>query len=86
MVEVNIEREAVANHGKRLEHFTIAWNCLEGLIAVVTGAIAGAPIVGGMMTFTIHILILAPVFFLLLKKRVLRHGTLHVTETMSPKA
>jgi Cu(I)/Ag(I) efflux system membrane protein CusA/SilA len=30
-----------------------------------------APIVGGMITSTIHVLILVPVFFLLLKKRLL---------------
>jgi Cu(I)/Ag(I) efflux system membrane protein CusA/SilA len=35
-----------------------------------------APIVGGMITSTIHVLILVPVFFLLLKRRALRHGTL----------
>ena len=35
-----------------------------------------APIVGGMITSTIHVLILVPVFFLLLKKRALRRGLL----------
>jgi copper/silver efflux system protein len=35
-----------------------------------------APIVGGMITSTIHVLILVPVFFLLLKRRALRKGTL----------
>jgi Cu(I)/Ag(I) efflux system membrane protein CusA/SilA len=33
-----------------------------------------APIVGGMITSTIHVLILVPVFFVLMKKRALRHG------------
>ncbi|HVO80758.1 MAG TPA: CusA/CzcA family heavy metal efflux RND transporter [Terriglobales bacterium] len=33
-----------------------------------------APIVGGMITSTIHVLILVPVFFLLLKRRALRGG------------
>ena len=33
-----------------------------------------APIVGGMITSTIHILILVPVFFLLIKRRALRKG------------
>jgi divalent metal cation (Fe/Co/Zn/Cd) transporter len=28
--------------GRRLEYFTIAWNSLEGLIAIVAGAIAGS--------------------------------------------
>jgi Cu(I)/Ag(I) efflux system membrane protein CusA/SilA len=36
-----------------------------------------APIVGGMITSTIHVLILVPVFFLLMKRRELRRGTLH---------
>jgi Cu(I)/Ag(I) efflux system membrane protein CusA/SilA len=40
-----------------------------------------APIVGGMMTSTIHVLILVPVFFLLLKRRALRRGTLHITSS-----
>ncbi len=39
-----------------------------------------APIVGGMITSTIHVLILVPVFFALMKERALRKGTLHVTE------
>src|SRR5438067_4771107 len=35
-------RQAVAQRGKRLEYFTIAWNSLEGLVAVVFGGIAGS--------------------------------------------
>ena len=35
-----------------------------------------APIVGGMITSTIHVLILVPVFFLLIKRRALRRGVL----------
>jgi Cu(I)/Ag(I) efflux system membrane protein CusA/SilA len=35
-----------------------------------------APIVGGMITSTIHVLILVPVFFLLMKRRQLRRGLL----------
>jgi Cu(I)/Ag(I) efflux system membrane protein CusA/SilA len=35
-----------------------------------------APIVGGMITSTIHVLILVPVFFALIKERALRRGTL----------
>ncbi|HZQ54119.1 MAG TPA: efflux RND transporter permease subunit [Bryobacteraceae bacterium] len=35
-----------------------------------------APIVGGMITSTIHVLILVPVFFALMKERALKHGTL----------
>jgi Cu(I)/Ag(I) efflux system membrane protein CusA/SilA len=35
-----------------------------------------APIVGGMITSTIHVLILVPVFFVMLKTRALRRGNL----------
>ncbi len=35
-----------------------------------------APMVGGMITSTIHVLILVPVFFVLMKERALRNGTL----------
>ena len=35
-----------------------------------------APIVGGMITSTIHVLILVPVFFVMLKERALKRGTL----------
>ena len=35
-----------------------------------------APIVGGMITSTIHVLILVPVFFVMIKTRALRHGRL----------
>jgi Cu(I)/Ag(I) efflux system membrane protein CusA/SilA len=38
-----------------------------------------APIVGGMITSTIHVLILVPVFFALMKERALRRGTLQTT-------
>ncbi len=37
-----------------------------------------APIVGGMITSTIHVLILVPVFFAVMKERALRAGTLIV--------
>jgi divalent metal cation (Fe/Co/Zn/Cd) transporter len=37
-----LERAAVVRHGRKLEYFTIAWNALEGLVAVVAGGIAGS--------------------------------------------
>ena len=40
-----------------------------------------APIVGGMVTSTIHVLILVPVFFALMKERALRRGTLRTAAT-----
>ena len=39
-----------------------------------------APIVGGMITSTIHVLILVPVFFALMKERALRRGSLRLKE------
>jgi divalent metal cation (Fe/Co/Zn/Cd) transporter len=37
-----LNRQGVAQRGKRLEYFTIGWNTLEGLVAVVAGALAGS--------------------------------------------
>jgi divalent metal cation (Fe/Co/Zn/Cd) transporter len=37
-----LERPAVVLRGQRLEYFTIAWNTLEGLVAVTAGAVAGS--------------------------------------------
>src|SRR5438552_16278497 len=43
MSEVALDhRSVIAQRGKRLEYFTIGWNTLEGLVAVVAGAIAGS--------------------------------------------
>ncbi len=36
------ERTAVAQRGRRLEYITIAWNSLEGLLAILAGALAGS--------------------------------------------
>jgi divalent metal cation (Fe/Co/Zn/Cd) transporter len=36
------DRQVLAHRGKRLEYFTIAWNSLEGLIAVTAGVFAGS--------------------------------------------
>jgi divalent metal cation (Fe/Co/Zn/Cd) transporter len=35
-------RAALAQRGRRLEYFTIAWNAVEGMIAVAAGGIAGS--------------------------------------------
>jgi Cu(I)/Ag(I) efflux system membrane protein CusA/SilA len=40
-----------------------------------------APIVGGMITSTIHVLILVPVFFVMMKERALKRGTLIVKKS-----
>jgi Cu(I)/Ag(I) efflux system membrane protein CusA/SilA len=42
-----------------------------------------APIVGGMITSTIHVLILVPVFFAVMKERALRRGVLQQRESSS---
>jgi Cu(I)/Ag(I) efflux system membrane protein CusA/SilA len=41
-----------------------------------------APLVGGMITSTIHVLILVPVFFALMKERALRRGTLKLDQKL----
>jgi divalent metal cation (Fe/Co/Zn/Cd) transporter len=42
MVELAVDRRVSVQRGKRLEYFTIAWNSLEGIIAVVSGILAGS--------------------------------------------
>src|SRR5437016_3331064 len=42
MSEAALDRRLIAQRGKRLEYFTIAWNTLEGLVAVIAGAMAGS--------------------------------------------
>jgi divalent metal cation (Fe/Co/Zn/Cd) transporter len=42
MADATLDRQIIAGRGKRLSYFTIAWNSLEGLIAVIAGAVAGS--------------------------------------------
>ena len=42
MPDISILRERAAHRGKRLEYFTIAWNTLEGIIAIVAGGLANS--------------------------------------------
>ena len=42
MADLVLDRQALAQRGKRLEYFTLAWNSLEGGIAVIAGAWAGS--------------------------------------------
>jgi divalent metal cation (Fe/Co/Zn/Cd) transporter len=37
-----LERALIVRRGRRLEYFTIAWNTVEGLVALITGVIAGS--------------------------------------------
>lgn len=45
-----------------------------------------APIVGGMITSTIHVLILVPVFFVMMKEHTLKHGGLISEKDLSDEA
>ena len=42
MSEFAVARQAIAERGKRLEYFTVVWNSLEGLVAVIAGVAAGS--------------------------------------------
>jgi len=42
MTESALSRHAIALRGKRLEYFTIAWNSLEGAVAIAAGLVAGS--------------------------------------------
>jgi len=42
MAELVQTRQVIVQRGRRLEYFTIAWNSLEGIVAVVAGVIAGS--------------------------------------------
>ena len=37
-----LDRTEVVRRGRRLEYFTVTWNALEGLVAVVAGLVAGS--------------------------------------------
>ena len=37
-----LDRTAIVRRGRRLEYFTIAWNSIEGLLAIVIGVVAGS--------------------------------------------
>ncbi len=37
-----LDRTQLARRGQRLEYFTIGWNILEGMVAIVAGVIAGS--------------------------------------------
>src|SRR6266581_4761851 len=42
MTELALGRGAIVQRGRRLEYFTIGWNSLEGIVAVVAGIFAGS--------------------------------------------
>lgn len=47
MAEAALDRHAIVQRGKRLEYFTIAWNTLEGIVALMAGAFAGSIALAG---------------------------------------
>jgi Cu(I)/Ag(I) efflux system membrane protein CusA/SilA len=61
---------------------------LIGLIPIMWSAGVGAdvmkpiaaPIIGGVITSTIHVLIITPVIFAMVKERALKRGRLHKPE------
>jgi divalent metal cation (Fe/Co/Zn/Cd) transporter len=40
--EIVLDRAAIAGRGRRLEYFTIVWNSLEGVVALLAGLVAGS--------------------------------------------
>ena len=64
---------------------------LASLVPILWGSGVGsdvmkpiaAPIVGGMITSTIHVLILVPVFFALMKERALQRGKLRLSRALN---
>lgn len=42
MAESVVDRDTLVRRGKKLEYFTIVWNSLEGIAAVLAGIIAGS--------------------------------------------
>jgi Cu(I)/Ag(I) efflux system membrane protein CusA/SilA len=81
----DVQRAAIegAVHRLRPKLMTVA-AVLASLIPILSESGVGsdvmkpiaAPIVGGMITSTIHVLILVPVFFVIMKARALRRGAL----------
>jgi Cu(I)/Ag(I) efflux system membrane protein CusA/SilA len=85
VTEADIETAAIEGAVQRLRPKLMTVSAvLASLIPILWASGIGsdvmkpiaAPMVGGMITSTIHVLILVPVFFVLMKERALRRGTL----------
>jgi Cu(I)/Ag(I) efflux system membrane protein CusA/SilA len=93
LTEADIEAAAIegAVHRLRPKLMTVA-AVLASLVPILWETGIGsdvmkpiaAPIVGGMITSTIHVLILVPVFFVMMKERALRKGHLHAQNPPQP--
>jgi divalent metal cation (Fe/Co/Zn/Cd) transporter len=42
LVMIAVDRVSTARRGRNLEYFTIAWNSLEGVVAIIAGLVAGS--------------------------------------------
>jgi len=85
MTNADVEAAAIEGAVQRLRpKLMTVCAVLAGLVPILweSGIGSGvmkpiaAPIVGGMITSTIHVLILVPVFFVMMKERALKRGTL----------
>lgn len=85
LTEADIEEAAIEGAVQRLRpKLMTVCAVLASLIPILWASSIGsdvmkpiaAPMVGGMITSTIHVLILVPVFFVLMKERALRHCAL----------
>ena len=90
VTEADIETAAIEGSVQRLRpKLMTVCAVLASLIPILWASGIGsdvmkpiaAPMVGGMITSTIHVLILVPVFFVLMKERALRRGTLRTEAT-----
>ena len=94
LTEENIEEAVVEGAVQRLRpKMMTVIAVLASLIPILWGTGIGsdvmkpiaAPIVGGMITSSIHVLILVPVFFAFMKERALRRGSLRSSRFVSSK-
>ena len=84
--DIEVDRLTIARHGLTIEAVQdVIQSALGGQNVPIMGSTGigsdvmkpmAAPIIGGMVTSTVHVLIITPVIFFLMKRRALRRGTL----------
>src|SRR6202158_1948027 len=88
ITEADIRQATIAGSVLRLRPKLMTVSVvMAALVPILSSAGVGAdimkpiaaPIIGGMVTSTIHVLIITPVIFYLMKRRALRKGTLKVS-------